>query len=104
MELLHWGDLLMSYYSVSHWDTTEWNDDLESIARDKYVPMVMALGAKSVDMIRTGDLSFVVITKYADASAGEAAQARVDAIREQATEELPMKMSNVERGSTFASG
>lgn len=94
----------MSYYSVSHWDTTDWTDDMEALARDKYVPMVMAMGAQSVDMIRTGDLSCVVVTKYADASAAEAAQARIDAIRNEAAEELPMKMSSVERGSTFASG
>jgi len=104
MELLNREDLLMSYYSISHWDATEWTDEMEALARDKYVPMVKGLGAESVDMIRTGDLSFVVVTKYADASTGEAAQTRIDEIRDQATEELPMKMSGVERGSTFASG
>ncbi len=94
----------MSYYSVSHWDTTDWTDQMEALARDKYVPMVKALGAESVNMIRTGELSFLVVTKYADAAAGEAAQARIDAIRDEAAEELPMKMSSVHRGSTFASG
>lgn len=94
----------MSYYSISHWDTTDWNDQMEALARDKYVPMVKALGAESVNMIKTGDLSFIVVTKYADAATGEAAQARIDAIRDEAAEELPMKMSSVHRGSTFASG
>ncbi|MEO9573891.1 MAG: hypothetical protein ABJ263_14335 [Tateyamaria sp.] len=94
----------MSYYSVSHWAATEWTDEMEALARDKYVPMVKALGAQSVDMIRTGDLSFVVVTKYADAAAGQAAQSRIDEIRDQAAEELPMKMTSVERGSSFASG
>ncbi len=94
----------MSYYSVSHWDTTDWTDEMEALARDKYVPMVKALGAESVDMVRTGDLSFLVVTKYADATSGEAAQARIDEIRDRATEELPMKMSSVHRGSTFATG
>ncbi len=94
----------MSYYSISHWDTTDWNDDMEALARDKYVPMVKALGAESVNMIRTGELSFVVVTAYADAAAGEAAQTRIDAIRDEAAAELPMKMSSVHRGSTFANG
>ena len=94
----------MSYYSVSHWDTTDWTDEMEALARDKYVPMVKGLGAESVDMVRTGDMSFLVVTKYTDAAAGEAAQARIDEIRDQAAEELPMKMSSVHRGSTFASG
>lgn len=94
----------MSYFSISHWNTTEWTDDMEALARDKYVPMVMALGAQSVDMVRTGDLSFVVVTKYADAATAEAAQAKIDAIRDEAADELPMTMASVERGSTFASG
>jgi len=94
----------MSYYSVSHWDTTDWTNEMEALARDKYVPMIKALGAESVDMVRTGDLSFVIVSKYPDAAAGEAAQARIDEIRNQATEELPMKMSSAHRGSTFASG
>ncbi|SFL63766.1 hypothetical protein SAMN04488004_1357 [Loktanella salsilacus] len=93
----------MSYYSVSHWDTTDWTDEMEAIARDKYVPMIKGLGAESVDMVRTGDVSFLVVSKYSDAAAGEAAQARIDEIRSQATQELPMKMSSVHRGSTFAS-
>jgi hypothetical protein len=49
-------------------------------------------------------LSFLVVTKYADATSGQAAQARIDEIRDQPTEELPMKMLSVHRGSTFATG
>lgn len=94
----------MSYFSISHWDTTEWTDAMETIGRDKYVPLVMALGAQSVDMVKTGDQTFVVITKYADAAAGEAAQKRIDEIRDEAATELPMKMASVHRGTTFASG
>lgn len=94
----------MSFFSVSHWSTTDWTDDMETLARDKYVPMVMALGAQSVDMVRTGDLNFVVITKYADEAAADAAQAKIDAIRAEAADELPMTLSGVDRGSSFASG
>ncbi|MEM8729623.1 MAG: hypothetical protein AAGF79_06850 [Pseudomonadota bacterium] len=94
----------MSYYSVSNWDATEWSDEMEALARDKYLPMIKSLGAKKVDMIRTGDLSFIVVTEYADAATGEAAQARIDEIRDQATEELPMKMTGVHRGTAFVSG
>ncbi|MEI4264036.1 hypothetical protein [Roseovarius sp. D0-M9] len=59
---------------------------MEALAREKYVPMVKALGAESVDMLRTGDLTFLVVTKSADAADGEAAQARIDEIRDQAAE------------------
>ena len=94
----------MSFFSVSHWDTTDWTEEMEALARDKYVPMVMALGAESVDMVRTGDLSFIVVTKYADDATASAAQAKIDAIRDEAADELPMKMTSVSRGATFASG
>ena len=94
----------MSFFSVSHWNTTDWTDDMEALARDKYVPMVMALGAESVDMVRTGDLSFVVITKYADEATADAAQAKIEAIRAEAADELPMTIASVTRGATFASG
>ncbi len=46
-------DRQISYYSVSHWDTTDGTDQMEALARDKYVPMVKALGAESVDMVRS---------------------------------------------------
>lgn len=94
----------MAYFSVSHWEATDWTNEMEALARDKYVPMVMALGAQSVDMVRTGDLSFLVVTKYADEGTAESAQARIDAIRDEAAEELPMQMTGVHRGATFASG
>ena len=77
---------------------------MEALARDKYVPMVMSLGADSVDMVRTNESHFIVVTKYADEAKADAAQAKIDEIREQATGEMPMKMTSVHRGSTFANG
>jgi hypothetical protein len=50
----------MAYASISNWTTTEWNDELEAIARDKFVPLIMSVGASRVEMIRTGELSFSV--------------------------------------------
>lgn len=94
----------MSYISVSHWDCTEWNDEMEAIAREKYIPMIMAMGAQSVDMVRTGDLEFLVVTRYTDQAASDAAQARVAEIRGQAADEFPMKMASVQRGPVFAGG
>lgn len=94
----------MSYFTVSHWNTTDWTDEMESLARDKYLPMVKQLGAESVDMVRTGDRSFCVVTKYADAQSGEAAQDKIKAIRAEAADELPMSIESACGGSTFASG
>lgn len=94
----------MAYATVSNWTTTEWNDELEAVARDKFVPLIMSVGASRVQMIRTGDHSFSVVTEYADEAAANAAQSRVADIRAQATEELPMTMSGVAAGGVFAHG
>ncbi|UWR13363.1 hypothetical protein [Sulfitobacter mediterraneus] len=93
----------MSYSSVTHWNATEWTDEMEALARDKFIPMVMSVGANKVYMVRTGDLSFCVITEYADAAAAEAAQARIAEIRAQAAGELPMTMTSAHAGQVFAS-
>lgn len=94
----------MTYASISNWTTTEWNDELEAVARDKFVPLIMSVGALRVQMIRTGDLSFSVVTEYADEATANAAQAKIADIRAQASGELPMSMSSAADGGIFAAG
>ena len=94
----------MSYCTVSHWNATEWNGQLEITAREKFVPLIMSIGATKVQMIRTGDLSFCVVTEYADAATAETAQARIAEIRSQAADELPMLMASSHAGEVFANG
>jgi len=94
----------MGYATVSNWTTTEWNDGLETIARDKFIPLIMSAGASRVQMVRTGELSFSVITEYNDEAAATEAQSKIAEIRSQATEELPMTMSGSAAGGVFASG
>lgn len=94
----------MGYCTISNWTATEWTDEMEDLARNKFVPLVMAVGAQSVHMIRTGDLSFSVVTSYADAEACAAAQAKIDDIRSQAKAELPMSLQGVSAGAVFAQG
>ena len=69
---------MMAFATISNWVTTEWNDELEALARDK--------------------------SHYADEAAAMAAQEKIDAIRAQATEELPMTRSGKAGGAVFASG
>lgn len=94
----------MAYSTVSNWTATEWNDELEAIARDKFVPLIKSVGASRVQMIRTGDLTFSVVTEYSDEATANAAQAKIAEIREQAAQELPMTMSSASAGAVFASG
>lgn len=93
----------MAYSTISHWTATEWNDGLEAIARDKFVPLIMSVGASRVQMIRTGDLTFTVVTEYTDEATANAAQERIAEIRAQAAEELPMAMDSAAAGGVFAS-
>ena len=94
----------MAYATLSHWTTTEWSDDLEAIARDKFVPLILGVGAKGVQMIRTGEYSFTVVTHYENEDAAIAAQEKIAAIRGTAAEELPMSMDSASGGGIFASG
>ena len=92
----------MSYATVSNWTTTEWNEELEGIARGTFVPLIMSVGASRVQMIRTGEHSFSVVTEYADEAAATAAQEKIAEIRAKATSELPMTMSGTASGVVFA--
>ncbi|PRY25977.1 hypothetical protein CLV78_10168 [Aliiruegeria haliotis] len=94
----------MAYSTVSHWTATEWNDELEGVARDTFVPLIMSVGATRVQMIRTGDLTFTVVTEYSDEATADAAQAKIAEIRAKAAKELPMSMSGTASGGVFASG
>ena len=55
---------IMSYVTISLWNATEWSDGMEDLGREKCVPLVMSMGASSVKMVQTGELSFAVITTY----------------------------------------
>lgn len=92
----------MAYATLSNWTTTDWNDELEAIARDKFVPLIMSIGATRVQMIRTGERAFSVLTEYPDEAAAQAAQNRIAEIRAQAADELPMSMSGAAAGAVFA--
>ena len=92
----------MTFSTLSHWDTQEWTDELEAIATDKYLPMLMSVGAERVQMLRTGERSFAVVTDYKDEATAEAAQEKIADIREQAKQEIPMKMLSTTMGAVFA--
>ena len=92
----------MAYATISNWVTTEWNGELVSLAQDKFVPLILSCGAQRVQMIRTGDVSFSVVTEYVDEAAALAAQERITAIRAQAADELPMTLESANGGGVFA--
>jgi hypothetical protein len=95
-------DLCMAYTTLSTWNVTGWTDEMEATARDKFIPMILSVGATKVQMVRTGDLAFSVITEYAAAQKAEVAQARIAEIRAQAGQELVMTMASSASGEVFA--
>ena len=72
---------------------------MEALARQKYVPLVMSMGASSVKMVQTGELSFALITTYDSEKTTTAAQQRIAEIRAQAATEMPMKMESSQGAS-----
>ena len=91
----------MAYVTISHWTATEWNDEMEAQATGKFVPMIMSVGATSVQMIRTGDLAMCVVTQFPDEATGQSAQQKIADIRAQAASEFPMSMDSAYAGSVF---
>jgi hypothetical protein len=94
---------VMSYVTISNWTTSEWTDAMEAVARDVFIPMIMAAGASSTRMVRTGGQTMSVVTEYETAAKAEAAQVRIAEIRAKAAMDLPMSLVGAAGGDVFAS-
>ena len=92
----------MGFVTVSHWTATEMNDEMIQIAQDKFVPMIMSVGASGVQMVRTGDLSMMVVTQFTDEATGISAQQKITEIRSKAAEQFPMTMESSHAGTVMA--
>ncbi|MDC0162060.1 hypothetical protein OAI87_00495 [Paracoccaceae bacterium] len=92
----------MGFVTVSHWTASEMSDEMIQIAQDKFVPMIMSVGASGVQMVRTGDLSMMVVTQFVDEATGMSAQEKIAEIRSKAAEEFPMTMESSYAGSVMA--
>ena len=91
----------MAYVTVTHWTTTEMTDEMITAANEKFIPMIMQVGASSVQILRTGELNMCVITQYKDADTATAAQQRIAHIRSQAASEFPMNIGSVHAGEVI---
>ena len=92
----------MSYATISNWTATEWTDEIVALANDKFIPMIISAGASSVQIVRTGDLTFCVVTQYENETAATAAQAKIAVIRAKAASDLPMQMESAHAGAVIA--
>jgi len=91
----------MSYFTISNWAAEEWNAEMEAIARDQFAPLVMSCGASCVDFIKTGELTFSVVTRYTDEATATAAAQKIAEIRGKAATDLPVKMVSDVKGAAF---
>ena len=92
----------MGFVTVSHWSTTEMSDEMIQTAQDKFVPMIMSVGASSVQMVRTGDLTMMVVTQFFNEATGVKAQEKIAEIRSKAAQQFPMTMNSSHAGSVMA--
>ena len=94
----------MSFFTVSHWEAQTLNKEDEAKATEKYVPMILSLGANSVKMCKTEELKFMVITECPNGDVAKEATEKIANVREQASEEFDNVMISSHSGETFASG
>ena len=93
----------MSFITVLHWETKTWNKEDETKATEKYVPMIMSIGAKSVKMCKTDELNIMIITEWSNRQVAKGAADKIASIRQQASEEFDNIMISSHAGETFAS-
>lgn len=93
----------MAYVSITHWTVNEWSDAFEAAGKDKFIPMIMSVGASAVHMIKTGDLSLSVVTHYDSEATAMTAQEKIAEIRATAASEFTMTMDSSHAGNVIAS-
>ena len=94
----------MEYVTISNWTTTKWTDGMEEFAQKELVPLVLSAGAKSVQFVRTAELSTSVIVQYANEAAATAAQVKIAEIRKKLEMDTPLTMVSAHGGAVIASG
>lgn len=94
----------MTYGVISNWKSNVPNsDDMRSLAKSKYVKSIMALGAVSCNFVETSSDTFTVCTIFPDEAIATAASAKQNAVRAEASTEMPIKLLSEARGTVFAS-
>lgn len=94
----------MTYAVISNWKSNVVNnEEMRGLARSKYVKSVMALGALNCYFIETGNDVFSVCTIYPNEATASASSAKQNAVRAEASSEMPVKLISEARGPVFAS-
>jgi len=83
----------MSFVTLSHWTAVKKNDAAFAKAKKKFVPMILATGANSVEIVQTGTFKVCVVAHYSDARLASEAQTEISELRKKFPSEFPMTMN-----------
>lgn len=90
------------FMTVSHWSLDQITDDMMARADEKFMPMIMDIGASHAFMVQTGEDSMMVVLHFPDAATGQAAMPHITSIREMAASEFGMTMQSAAAGPVRA--
>ena len=93
----------MESVTISHWNAPEDTDEMMEEARQKVMPLILATGADSVQLVCTGDSSVSVVTDFPDEELGKAAMDKIGAVREQAAEHFAMTLNSAHAEACLSS-
>ena len=93
----------MEFVTISHWDVPEVTDQMMEEAKQKFMPLILAISADNVYMVRTSDSSVSVVTHFPNEELGKAAKDKTSAVREKATEHFAMTLNSAHAGGCLSS-
>ena len=93
----------MEFVTISHWDVPEVTDQMMEEAKQKFMPLILAIGADNVYMVRTSDSSISAVTHFPNEDLGKAAMDKISAVREKAAEHFAMTLNSAHAGACLSS-
>ena len=88
----------MTFVTLSHWTATAELDDVVSKAKDKFVPMALATGANSVEVVQTGRFKLCVVAHYSSERLASNAQYKFAQSQTRSPNTLSMTMDTSQAG------
>ena len=67
------------------------------------MPLILAIGADNVYMVRTSDSSVSEVTHFPNKDLGKAAMDKISAVREKAVEHFAMTLNSAHAGACLSS-
>lgn len=88
----------MSFVTLSHWTAVKKMDSAFASAKKEFVPMILATGADSVEIVQTGAFKVCVVAHYSNARLASEAQTKIADLQKRSSSEFPMTMNKSHAG------